>query len=80
MVRTSRKIPNGYVKRRQFFVYNFSWESYEPIGVVIEGTRIFAFKTPLYCELQKHVANKSKRFTTSMLFRKVCCIVHILTL
>lgn len=57
MVRTERKIPTG-------------WETYSPIGSVIEGTRIFAFKTPLHYDLQKHIT-KNQRFTTSELFRKL---------
>ncbi|KAL7077720.1 hypothetical protein ACQ4LE_003067 [Meloidogyne hapla] len=55
MGRSQRKIP-------------IDWEKYSPIGSVIQGTRIFAFKTPLKPELQDRIC-KSKRFTTLDLFR-----------
>lgn len=57
MVRTSRKFPN-------------EWEKYQPVGRLIENTRIFAFKTPLILDLQKRIY-KDNRFTTIDLFRKV---------
>nr|CAD2194961.1 unnamed protein product [Meloidogyne enterolobii] len=57
MGRSQRKIP-------------IDWEKYTPIGSVIQGTRIFAFKTPLKPELQDRIC-KTKRFTTSDLFRMV---------
>lgn len=55
MVRTSRKIPHR-------------WEDYHAIGAIIEGTRIFPFKTPLKSDLQKQIF-KEKRFTTVNLLR-----------
>uniref|UniRef100_A0A914HCV4 Tyrosine specific protein phosphatases domain-containing protein n=1 Tax=Globodera rostochiensis TaxID=31243 RepID=A0A914HCV4_GLORO len=57
MVRTSRKIPTD-------------WTKYEPIGATIGGSRIFAFKTPLYPELQNRIS-KECRFTTLDLVQKL---------
>ncbi|CAD5231341.1 unnamed protein product [Bursaphelenchus xylophilus] len=55
MTRTSRKLPK-------------EWARYEPIGKVVEGTRIFAFKTPLCHELCCKYT-KSKRFTVQDFYR-----------
>ncbi|KAL3085160.1 hypothetical protein niasHS_010229 [Heterodera schachtii] len=57
MVRTSRKIPTD-------------WTKYQPIGATIEGSRIFAFKTPLLPELQTSIP-KECRFSTLTLFQQL---------
>ncbi|CAD5223884.1 unnamed protein product [Bursaphelenchus okinawaensis] len=56
MPRTIRKLPK-------------EWEKYEPIGKVVEGTRLFAFKTPLCHELCCKY-RKSKRFTVGDFYRQ----------
>lgn len=53
-----------------YLFLSFRWEKYDPVGQVIENTRIFAFKTPLKLDLQNRVY-KDQRFSTFDLFRKV---------
>lgn len=55
MVRTNRKLPK-------------EWAKFSPVGNVVEGTRVFAFKTPLGFELVKKY-KKDDRFTVPDLYR-----------
>lgn len=54
----------------------FRWEKYDTIGEVIENTRIVTFKTPLRDELHSRI-DKSLKFTTMNLFRKVSLFLEI---